>query len=103
MKRAQQGRGAVVGVAWYRAEEWRRLKEVVADPDVLENTHAEWLAIAEKHVGELRAEGVIAEPVEIVLDELLDWCDRKCRPLDSAARAAFTVEKLRATHRNEGE
>jgi hypothetical protein len=38
----------IVGMAWYSAAEWERLKEVVPDPDHLEPTHEEWGSAATK-------------------------------------------------------
>jgi hypothetical protein len=36
----------VTGVAWYRAEQWQRLREVAADVENLEENHEAWLQTA---------------------------------------------------------
>jgi hypothetical protein len=45
---------SIVGVAWYRPEQWEVLRNASIDRDKLEDTHAEWLAEAERVVKELR-------------------------------------------------
>lgn len=86
----------VTGIAWYRQDQWARLRAVAADADRLEEAYEDWLAGAQKTIVQMSAAGVRIRPVDIDLDELVRWCRREGRPLDSAARAAFTAERLRS-------
>ncbi len=86
---------AVLGIAWYRREEWSRLLEIAADRDELEDTYEEWLHNAETRLHEMAEAGINPTRVYINLDELQDWCIVQGRPLDGDARAVFTAEKLR--------
>ena len=36
----------VMGVVWYRRDQWDRLLEISSDRSELENTHEEWKAVA---------------------------------------------------------
>jgi hypothetical protein len=88
-------RAAILGIAWYRREEWSHLLEIAADRDELEDTYEEWLHIAEMRLHEMTEAGINAMRVYINVDELQDWCVGHGRPVDGSARAVFTAEKLR--------
>jgi len=90
---------AILGIAWYRQEEWSHLLEIAADRDELEDTYEEWLKNAETRLHEMAEAGIDALRVYIKVDELQDWCIVQGRPLDGSARAVFTAEKLRQLHK----
>ena len=91
----------VLGVAWYRREQWNRLLEISSDRDQLEDTYEEWKSIAEKHFDELALPGLPIRKVDIDVEELLSWCGSQDRPVDGEARAQFTAMKLREREKNE--
>lgn len=84
-----------VGIAWYERDQYPRLREVSADPEVLEGTYDEWLATAERTTAQLRAEGIAATPVRVDVEELVEWCGRQGVPVDGSARAGFAAEWIR--------
>ena len=90
---------AILGIAWYRREEWSHLLEISADRDELEDTYEEWLSNAETRLHEMAEAGINPTKVYINLDELQKWCIVQGRPLDGSARAVFTAEKLRQLHK----
>jgi hypothetical protein len=96
--RSKRGAGiesdTVVAIAWYRADQWDRLRATSAVPDELEDTHAEWHDLAERKLKELRELGVNIERVEIDVDQLVTWCADRGRPVDGAARADHAAELL---------
>jgi len=51
-------RKVVLGVAWYQPKDWPRLLELSADREQLEETHAQWLKVANAHLLELLQNGV---------------------------------------------
>ena len=85
----------VLGVAWYRKEQWSRLLEISRDRDQLEDTYEAWEANAKASLPKLRKRDVIPRRVDIDVEELLRWCRSERRPVDGSARAVFTAEKLR--------
>lgn len=85
----------VLGVAWYRREQWNRLLEIASDRDQLEDTYDAWKSTAQKQFDELAQAGQPVRKVDIDVDELLSWCDSEDRPVDGAARAEFTAHRLR--------
>ena len=86
----------VTGVAWYRRDQWARLLELAADADSLEAAYEDWLAGAQETIVQLTIAGARVRRVDIDVDDLVRWCRHEGRPLDSAARAAFAVERLRS-------
>ena len=87
--------GLKVGVAWYSEAEWERLRELAADPEILEETYAEWRSVYESGVRKLAASGLAPEPVGARRP-------RSCKPgalsgnapIDASARAEFVSEIL---------
>ena len=84
-----------VGAAWYRSDQWERLREVSEDRDDLENTWAEWVGVAEKSLRDLRARGIRVEKVDVDVEVLIGWCQSKRQPINVASRSAFAAEMLR--------
>jgi hypothetical protein len=91
-----------VGVAWYAEAEWQRLREIAADPEVLETTYAEWRKVVDKTLRDLAAACVVAERVDVAVAELLQWCKREGCRVDASARSAFAAELLRRRYEGTG-
>ena len=85
------------GVAWYDRAQWQRLREVAADPERLENSYDEWVAMAEKIIRDLEATGMLIERVPVDTEDLIVWCNERARPIDGEARAEYAGQKLRET------
>jgi uncharacterized membrane protein len=92
-KRPAKG-AAVMGVAWYRPEQWKLLRKVSADVEDLEETHSEWMAEANKTLTILKEEDVCFVKVDVDVEELVKWCSEKGVKIDGAARSEFVVYKL---------
>jgi hypothetical protein len=93
MKSKEKARD-VAGVAWYRREQWQRLREISADGDDLEESYEAWLAEAERvfRYGDLSRK---FQKVDVDVEQLLAWCNENGRPVDSKARAHYAAEVLR--------
>lgn len=85
----------VMGCAWYRAEQWERLREISVDRDDLEETHAEWVVNAEETLRGMRKAGMLVDKVEVDVEELLAWCKARQLDVDGGARAKYAGEMLR--------
>ena len=93
-KTARSGTQTVMGVAWYRADQWSRLRELSLDADELKATYEEWLALASDRVRELQAQGIAARRVDVDVEELLRWCWKKGLPFAGPARAQFAADRV---------
>lgn len=93
-KKNQDKVTAVVGVAWYRRDQWPRLLEASADRAMLEDTYDEWLQNAEKTMKSFKARGIRLEKVDVDLEQLLFWCAQRGRPVNAESRTDFTMDKM---------
>ena len=68
-----------IGVPWFTAESWLRLREVVdsIEADKLPATYDEWIALAEPRFAMYAADGLPVERVLIDPDEWVEWCEAK--------------------------
>jgi hypothetical protein len=94
MRKSKLPETVVMGVGWYRPEQWKRLRQISADVNKLEKTHAEWLAIAEKTVKDLTRQGVSILKVDVDVEELRIWCGKQGLPIDAEARAKFVSHRI---------
>jgi hypothetical protein len=90
----------VTGVAWYRAEQWQRLREVAADVENLEENHEAWLQTAERLLRKGIPSDLTVEKVDVDIEELLAWCNARDLPVDGKARSRYVSEKLRQKYEN---
>jgi hypothetical protein len=96
----------VTGCAWYRPEQWERLREISTDRDKLADTYEEWLETAERSLREMRTAGIYAEKVEIDVEALLAWCRAQGKEVNGEARAQYAAhlgQQRRQTRDREGE
>ncbi len=84
----------VMGVAWYKREQWERLREISEDGDELGATYEEWERNVEKSLREMQKAGMYPEKVEIDVEGLLHWCNEQDRAVDGSARAQYATKKL---------
>jgi hypothetical protein len=84
----------VAGICWYAAEQWPRLREVAADPGELEETHEEWLAVMKRGLRGFREAGIPYQLIDVDVEELVSWCERKRIPINGAARAEYAAHLL---------
>lgn len=82
-----------LGVGWYTAENWLKVKQSCVDPDRFEATYAEWLEMAEAALSDLKAAGLAPEKSYVQADALLAWCLAHDKINDSAARAEFVAQQ----------
>jgi len=94
------GDDMATGICWYSAEQWARLREVASDPENLEETHEEWLAIMKRSLRDFREAGLPYQLVDIDVEELVSWCKRKGRPINGSSRAEYAAHLLQ--QRQEG-
>ena len=71
----------VLGIAWFRPDQWDLLRSVSADPDVLEPTHGEWEKLARRTIQDLARQGILARKVDVDVERLQAWCKAQQRPL----------------------
>jgi hypothetical protein len=101
MEQRTPSREGIAGVGWYAREQWARLREVVADPEELEDTYEEWLGNAEKFAREMSFHGVVVQRIAVDVEALRSWCVVHSRRVNAESRAAYAAEMLRRSHQAE--
>ena len=91
----------VVGFAWYRPDQWQRVREVSADGDDLHDNYLEWLQSAEERLEELRSSGLRVEKVDVHSAALILWCNKRGLEINGEARSRYVAERLRKLDQNE--
>ncbi len=91
--RGREEQQGIVGVGWYRSEQWERLLEISSDRDQLEDTHEEWLKNASRVFDRLKREGLPVVKMDIDVEDLLAWCSKNGLAVNGESRAKYVVEK----------
>ena len=99
--RVQTGRSSKprpVGVAWYTADEWAKVKAAAADAERFEASFSEWEAVAEKFLVDIRKQGIFPTKYFIIASELLAWCLATGKVNNGGARAEFVAQEIDHAH-----
>lgn len=88
------GTPIVVGVCWYRQDQYDRFLASAKDREDLEDTWDEWQITAERVIRQYRARGLDVRKVEIDLDDLLAYCMVEEEPNTAATRAAYVAHLI---------
>lgn len=88
----------ITGILWWTPEQWERAKQISADSQIFDDTYQEWKESADKSFKNFRDLGYTVYKIEIDLDELIDWCNKKNIPLDGNARSGFVSGKVKTRH-----
>ncbi len=86
----------ILGIGWYRKEQWEHLRSIAPDRDRLEATWEEWAEVAEKKMIELMKAGHQVQKVPVDVAEFELWCRAKKRLCDGAARSEYIAARLSA-------
>lgn len=78
-----------IGIAWYRKDQYARLRTLFEDGHKLPNTYAAWLRKAEQGFKDLLAQGHTVHKVTVDIDEFPVWCARHGQQLNGKGRLAF--------------
>ncbi len=84
----------MIGLAWYRPGQWQRLRQGSADVEVLEESYDEWLEVASARFREAQELGLDIRKVDVDVEDVVEWCKQRGRPVDGDARAGYVAEKI---------
>jgi hypothetical protein len=91
----------IVGIGWYRPDQWQRVREISADGDDLHDNYLEWLQSAEERLEELRSSGFQVEKVDVHSEALILWCNERGLEINGEARSRYVAERLSELDQNE--
>ena len=82
------------GIAWYRQEEWDRLKREFDDSEKMHKTWNEWRQASESGVEYMARKNKIFYPVLLEADAIKEYCSKYNMPNTSATRVRMVNEIL---------
>jgi predicted metal-dependent phosphotriesterase family hydrolase len=86
----------IVGIGYYKREEWERFLASAEDREELEDTYDEWVVDFHKTISNAKKAGVRLKKVTINLDDLMDYCIKKKRKNNSETRSHFIADLVRS-------
>ncbi len=78
-----------VGIAWYRREDYQRLKEMFTDGSKLPDTFDEWFRLARRTYRTLTASGLRVERAYIDPEVFPAWCKANGLKMNAKARTYY--------------
>jgi len=79
----------IIGIPWYRKENYSRFKSLFVDGHNLPDTFDDWLKKSQDLLSCLQSQGHIIEKVYIDPDTFPEWCRRRGLDINSRARTDF--------------
>ena len=86
----------VVGIAWYRPDNYDRIVTLMADGASFPKTHASWRQKAGRMERELKRQGSRTVRVEVDPEVFVAWCGERGLAPDSPGRAQYVAETAEA-------
>jgi len=82
----------LIGLAWYRAEDYPVLRAMFADGRKLQATYQEWVEEAQRTYTFLIGEGFHVIKISIDPDLFPAWCAKRGIAMDADARSRYAQE-----------
>ena len=79
----------VLGIGFYRSDQWPLLVKTATDSHLLEKTYDEWMEILDSSIEKIRANGLEPRLVEVDVEELLVFCKKEGLPNNASTRSRF--------------
>lgn len=84
----------IVGIAWYKEDEWERLKLEFDDSEKMHTTWNEWRQATESGIEHMHRKNKIMYPVILEADEIKAYCSKMNLPNTSSTRIKLVNEIL---------
>ena len=85
---------SIMGLAWYRPEDYSRLLQLFSDAKNLPATYEDWLKRAELGEQKFSKDGMRVVRVIVDPEEFTRWCESLGCDFDSKARIRFVNERV---------
>jgi hypothetical protein len=95
MRQHRDSKTFIMGVSWYRPEQWERLREISEDKATFDTSYEESRVTWEKKIQDLEAQGIRPIKVEVDVEAFLTWCTAQGVPVTPETRTKFMMNTLR--------
>jgi trans-aconitate methyltransferase len=82
----------MVGIGFYRREQWPLLIEAADDSHILEKTYDEWLDVVDTSIDAIKAHGLEPKLVDVDVDELISFCQQEGLRNNAGARSKYIAK-----------
>ena len=82
----------MVGIGFYKREQWPLLLASAVDSHILEKTYDDWLDIVDASIDKIKAHGAEPKLVDVDIEELISFCGKEGLQNDAAARSKFIAK-----------
>ena len=95
IKKHRDTKTLLMGVSWYRPEQWERLREIAEDKETFAISYEASLVDSEKKIQQLEAQGYRPIKVEVDVEALLTWCTTQGLPVTPETRTKYMMNTFR--------
>jgi hypothetical protein len=99
MTNSRDKRTGVIGVTWFRREDYPTLLGIFEDAQELPTAWEEWETEAKKVEERLKIEGFRVERAYLDADAFSEWCRNEGVSMNGKARSRFTATTVAKKHR----
>jgi hypothetical protein len=85
--------GMQIALAWYRAEDWERLRRLCPDWDKKQDSYEKWRADAMDTERKMKRYGYTVVRVVVDPDELAGWCAMRGLMPTADTRTKYVIER----------
>lgn len=89
---------AIIGIAWFKREDYAALKRLSSDGNTFAATYDDWLQSAEQLIEKFRTDGQAFQKVYIDPNTFPAWCATRGLEVNSQARIRFANETVGGAH-----
>lgn len=89
---------SIVGIAWFKREDYDKIKRLSTDGDGLPATYDDWLKAAEDIADQFRSNGQAFQKVHIDPNAFPAWCAARGLDVNAQARIRFSNEHVAGVH-----
>jgi hypothetical protein len=84
----------VVGISWFKKEDYPALLKIFEDGHKMPRTHQEWLKGAQKMERQTQASGYRTQRIHISPETFPEWCRNNDVPVNSVGRHKFVATTI---------
>ena len=95
IKQHRDSKTLIMGVSWYRPEQWERLREIAEDKATFDTSYEASLVEWEKKIQDLEAQGMRPIKVEVDVEALLTWCTTQGLAVTPETRTKYMMNTFR--------
>lgn len=92
----------IFGIPWYRQKDWKKLRRIFKDADLLDDSFESWLKKAQRLFQETERSGAFVVKAYIDPTDFPKWCAQRGLDVDARARADFAADVAMREYRNRG-